>query len=68
MDNLSVHRSRVIIERMNELGFRWAWTPAYSPEYNGIESVWSMSKRYIKQERLNAIVNDKKFDLEEIIK
>ena len=44
MDNLAVHRNRLTIERLNDLHFRWAWTPRYSPMYNGIEEVWAMSK------------------------
>ena len=31
MDNLSVHRSLATIERLNELGFRYCWTPRYQP-------------------------------------
>ena len=48
---------------MDELGFRYAYTPRYSPRYNGIEEVWSISKAYIKKEKLNAIVNGKKKNL-----
>ena len=59
MDNLSVHRSNPSTERMDELGFRHCWTPPYSPEYNGIEEVFSMSKRYIKENRLNALMNNR---------
>ena len=53
---------------MDELGFRWAWTPRYSPQYNGIEEVWAMSKRFIKEERLNLIQNGYDFDLNELIR
>ena len=49
MDNLSLHKSKVSVARMDELGFRYCWTPPYSPETNGIEEVWSQSKRYIKE-------------------
>ena len=31
MDNLSIHKSREVRERMDELGFLYAWTPVYSP-------------------------------------
>jgi transposase len=55
MDNLRVHKNPYSEERMDELGFRWAWTPRYSPQYNGIEEVWSMCKSYVKKQRLNAI-------------
>ena len=54
-----MHKNREIQERMDELGFRYAYTPRYSPRYNGIEEVWSISKAYIKKERLNAIVKGK---------
>ena len=47
-DNLSAHRSIEAQERMDDLGFRYAYTPRYSPQYNGIEEVWAMSKAYIK--------------------
>ncbi len=52
---------------MNELGFKWAWTPRYSPWYNGIEEVWAMSKQYIKRERLNAIMNGREINLNKLI-
>ena len=31
MDNLSIHKSREIGDRMDELGFMYSWTPSYSP-------------------------------------
>ena len=31
MDNLSVHKSLEVKERMDELGFQYSYTPAYSP-------------------------------------
>ena len=54
-DNLSVHRNFEVQERMDELGFRYTYTPRYSPQYNGIEEVWAISKAYVKKERLNAL-------------
>ena len=55
LDNLAVHRNEEVKERMEELSFRWTYTPRYSPAFNGIEEVWACSKIYIKKERLNAI-------------
>ena len=55
MDNLSVHRSLEVRDRLDELSFRWAFTPRYSPEFNGIEMVFAQSKRKIKKNRLHAI-------------
>ena len=31
MDNLAVHKSQVVTDLMDELGFGYSWTPAYSP-------------------------------------
>ena len=44
MDNLSVHISRVIKERLDELGFAYVYGPPYSPDFNGVESVFSIVK------------------------
>ena len=55
MDNLSVHRSLEIRERMDELGFGYIFNAAYSPDLNPIETVFSIAKSYIKKERLRAI-------------
>ena len=44
MDNLSVHKNHGVLERMDELGFRWAYTPRYSPTYNPIEEVFANVK------------------------
>ena len=49
MDNLAVHRSREIRERMDELRFAYAWTPAYSPKFNGVEEVINIGKQMIKK-------------------
>ena len=56
MDNLSFHKSQDIKERMDELGFYFAYTPVYSPQYNGIEEVIGVGKRLIKQKRLDMMV------------
>ena len=31
MDNLAIHKSKIVTMRMEELRFRWAWSPPYSP-------------------------------------
>ena len=36
---------------MDDLGFAYSWTPPASPQYNGIEEVFSIAKREIKKER-----------------
>ena len=44
MDNLSLHKSKETRNRMDELGFRYTYTPVYSPQYNGIEEVIGIGK------------------------
>ena len=68
MDNLSFHKSGDIQERMDELGFHYTYTPAYSPQYNGIEEVIGIGKRKVKQLRLERILKDEPVDLENIIR
>ena len=66
-DNLSVHRSNDVKERLEELGIKYIFAPVYSPELNPIEFVFSIVKREIKKERLKAILYDHKIDLYEVI-
>ena len=55
--------------RMDELGFLYAWTPVYSPQYNGIEEVINIGKQMIKKRRLEAILDNEEICLnDEIIK
>ena len=45
MDNLSLHKSREVKERMKELGFLYTYTPVYSPDFNGgVESAIGLGK------------------------
>ena len=53
---------------MDELGFAYVFSPIYSPQFNGVEEVFAIAKKIIKDKRLDAIVNRKEFDLFEIIK
>ena len=50
-DNLSVHRSNLVRERLDELSIPYIFNPPYSPEFNGIESVFSIAKAQIKKIR-----------------
>ena len=39
MDNLHVHKTLVVKERYDELGFEVAYIPPYSPQFNCIEEI-----------------------------
>ena len=55
MDNLSVHRSGDVRERLEELGMPAIFNAAYSCENNPIEQVFSVVKHYFKLARLRTI-------------
>ena len=44
-DNLSVHKSNDVKERMDELSIAYIFSPIYSPDYNPIEYVFSIAKK-----------------------
>ena len=57
MDNISFHKSTDVKERMDELGFHYTYSPAYSPKYNGVEEVINIGKQKVKKARLDTIAN-----------
>ena len=44
-DNLSVHKSLEVRQRINELSIANIFSPIYSPDYNPIEYVFSIAKK-----------------------
>ena len=42
--------------------------PGYSPEYNGIEAVFSSVKAFYKKTKLNLLMNDKELNMKVIIR
>ena len=63
MDNLSVHRSRDVKERLEELGMPAIFNAAYSCQNNPIEHVFSVVKHFFKLARLECIQLGKKEDM-----
>jgi len=55
MDNLAVHRCNEVVDRLDELGLEYVFTPAYSPDFNPIESVFAIFKNRFKRMRIHAI-------------
>jgi len=62
-DNMAVHRSKDIRDRLDELSIPYIFNPPYSPDFNPIETIFSFSKRKLKVSRLQAIVNNKDLDI-----
>jgi len=62
MDNLSVHRSRLVRDRMKELDIKAVFNVPYSPQYNPIELVFGLIKRTFKKLRLSRVAQEKSFN------
>jgi transposase len=48
MDNLSPHKSEFTLSLMSESGAQVLFLPAYSPDLNPIEKMWSKVKNYLR--------------------
>ena len=57
VDRLSVHRSKLVQERMKELSIGCIFNSSYSPNNNPIENVFGIQKRLFKQRRLKELAN-----------
>ena len=64
MDQLTVHRSKEVRPWYAQLNIKPIFNVGYSPEYNPIESIFSIVKRHFNRDRLYAIVNRKAFNFE----
>ena len=53
---------------MEELNYKYTYNAPYSPIYmGGIEDSWGLAKRIVAQERLNAILNNREFQMKKLI-
>jgi transposase len=62
MDNLGVHKARAIKDVYSELKITPVYNVAYSPDYNAIESVFSIVKKEFCKQRLTHLANNLEFD------
>lgn len=49
MDNLSTHKTESVKNRFSAAGRGLFYLPAYSPDYNPIENMWSKAKAAIRR-------------------
>ena len=49
LDNLSVHKDKHVIELYESLGMKLLFLPAYSPDLNPIEKMWSKIKSILRE-------------------
>ncbi len=48
MDNLSPHKNPTTLELIKEVGAKAMFLPAYSPDFNPIEKMWSKVKNALR--------------------
>jgi transposase len=68
MDNMRVHRSRESTKTFERQGIQPVFNVPYSPQFNGIEGVFSMIKARYKQMQLQHLVEEKRFQVATLIK
>ena len=68
MDNLSVHKSKDVVETMNQLNIKPLYNVPYAPDFNPCESCISVLKNYYKRKKLNLLVNYKPFEPVKLIR
>ncbi len=61
MDNMRVHHSKVAMEAYQAHSITPIFNIPYCPQFNGIESVFSMIKQFYKQAALKRIVRDQPY-------
>ena len=49
LDNLSAHKDKHVIELYESLGMKLLFLPAYSPDLNPIEKMWSKIKSILRE-------------------
>lgn len=67
MDNLPVHRTSDVEEKCKELDITRIFNKSYSPDFNPIESVFSIVKNAYKRARLSNECRELDYDMGELI-
>lgn len=68
MDNAPFHKSNEVRDGLEEMNITRIMNVPYSPWYNGIEGCFSVVKNHFKRRRLNYMVNNKSYVIQELIK
>ena len=49
LDNSSVHKSKLVVNTLNECNIKYLYIPRYSPDYNPIELLWAFMKSVLRK-------------------
>lgn len=67
LDNLQVHKTEEVQETYKKLKITPIFNIPYSPDFNGIESYFSLVKGEYKKLILQALLKEDTFDVKELI-
>jgi transposase len=67
LDNLKVHTSKDSTKAMQTLGIMPIFNVPYSPQFNGIEAVFSIVKCSFKKELLRQLLKEQQPNVKELI-
>ena len=51
LDNSSVHRSKLVLQTLEECGIKHMFLPPYSPDFNPIELLWAFMKMSLRKSK-----------------
>ncbi len=68
MDNLNVHKTEQVREVYEKLKITPVYNVPYSPQFNGIESYFSIVKNHYKKNLLQRLTTDSDVDAKKLIK
>ena len=66
-DNLAVHRSKTVLDRLDEVGIRNIFNLPASPDFNGVEGCFSKIKQSFKTQRAQKLARGLRPNIETLI-
>jgi transposase len=51
LDNSSVHKSKLVLQTLEECGMKYIFLPPYSPDFNPIELLWAHMKAFLRKSK-----------------
>lgn len=63
LDNCSVHRSKRVIQFARKSKLKLIFNVPYSPQFNGIETLWAVMKHRFKNSITDKKIAGEKFDI-----
>ena len=67
LDNSSVHRSKLVCNRLKKMRLKVQWNLPYRPELNAIELYWALAKAKYRKDLLRAMIDSDHIDFENLV-